>query len=49
MEFCITFINDYSRYGYDYFIQHKYKALEKFKEYIKEVKTQLGRKFEFFY
>ena len=43
MEYFISFIDDFSRFGYVYLIVHKSQALEKFKEYKKEVETQLGR------
>ena len=39
----ITFINDYSRYGYLYLMRYKSKAFEKFKEFRNEVEKQLGR------
>ena len=32
-EYFITFIDDYSRYGYIYFMRRKSEAFEKFKEY----------------
>ena len=31
-EYFITFIDDYSRYGYIYLMRHKSEAFEKFKE-----------------
>ena len=34
----ITFINDFSRYGYLYLMRHKFEAFENFKEFITEVK-----------
>ena len=37
----ITFIYDYSRYGYLYLTRYKYEAFEKFKEFINEVMRQL--------
>ncbi|TYK16841.1 gag/pol protein [Cucumis melo var. makuwa] len=40
-EYFITFTDDYSRYGYVYLMQHKSKALEKFKEYKAEVENAL--------
>ncbi|KAM1500447.1 hypothetical protein ACFX10_023002 [Malus domestica] len=43
MKYFVTFIDDYSRYGYVYFLQHKNEALEKFKEFKAEVENQLGR------
>ena len=41
-EYFITFTNDYSRYGYVYLMHHKYKAFEKFREYMTKVKKKLG-------
>jgi hypothetical protein len=43
IEYFITFIDDYLRYGHIYLIRHKYDTIEKFKEYKLEVKKQLGR------
>src|SRR5215813_2498834 len=42
-EYFITFIDDYSRYGYVYLMQHKSDTFEKFKEYRAEVENQLGK------
>ena len=39
----ITFINDYSQYGYLYLMRYKSEAFEKFKEFKSEVEKQLGR------
>ena len=39
----ITFINDYSRYGYLYLMRYKSEAFERFKEFINEVEKQLRR------
>ena len=33
----ITFIDDYSRYGYLYMMRYKYEAFEKCREFINEV------------
>ena len=33
----ITFINDYSRYGYLYLMRYKSETFERFKEFINEV------------
>ncbi|TYK26813.1 gag/pol protein [Cucumis melo var. makuwa] len=38
-EYFISFIDDYSRYGYLYLIEDKSEALEKFKEYKAEVEN----------
>jgi hypothetical protein len=43
MEYCITFIDDYSKYGYIYLIRNKSEAINKFKEFKLEVEKQLGR------
>ena len=40
----ITFIDDYSRYGYLYLIHQKAQALEVFKIFKAEVENQLGKK-----
>ncbi|KAA0056449.1 gag/pol protein [Cucumis melo var. makuwa] len=42
-EYFITFIEDYSRYGYVYLMQRKFEALEKFKEYKAEVENALSK------
>ena len=39
----ITFIDDYSRYGYLYLMRYKSEAFEKFKEFRNEVEKQLRR------
>ena len=39
----ITFIDDYSRFGYIYLMKYKSEAFEKFKEYRNEVEKQLGK------
>ena len=41
-EYFITFIDDYSIYGYLYLMCHKSKAFEKFREYKAEAKKPLG-------
>jgi len=43
-RYYVTFIDDYSRYGYVYLIKHKSDTFEKFKEFKNEVENQLGRK-----
>ncbi|KAA0067045.1 gag/pol protein [Cucumis melo var. makuwa] len=43
-EYFIAFIDDYSRYGYLYLMEHKSEALETFKEYKAEVKNILSTK-----
>ena len=42
-EYYITFIDDYSRYGFVYLIRHKSEAFEKFKEYRMEAEKRLGK------
>ena len=38
-EYFVTFINNYSRYGYIYLMHHKSEAFDKFKEYKAEVEN----------
>ena len=42
-QYFITFIDDFSRYGYVYLMKHKSKSFEKFKEFKNEVQNQLGK------
>ena len=42
-EYFITFIDDYSRYGYLYLMRHKSEAFDKFKEYKAEVENYRGK------
>ena len=42
-EYFITFIDDYSRYGYIYLMHHKSETFEKFKEFKVEVENQIGK------
>ena len=42
-EYFITFIDDYSRYGYVYLMKKKYEAFDKFKEFKAVSEKQLGR------
>ena len=42
-EYFVTFIDDYSRYGYVYLIQRKSETFGKFKEFLAEVEKQLGK------
>lgn len=42
-EYFISFIDDYSRYGYIYLMVQKSEALDKFKEYKVEVENKLGK------
>ena len=42
-SYFITFIDDFSRYGYMYLMKYKSEAFEKFKEFRQEVEKQLGK------
>ena len=42
-EYFVTFIDDYSRYGYAYLMQRKYETFDKFKEFKAKVEKQLGK------
>lgn len=42
-EYFITFIDDYSRYGYIYLMRRKSECFEKFKEYRVEMEKRLGK------
>ena len=42
-EYFITFMDDYSRYGYVYLMRRKSEAFEKFKKFRVEVENQLGK------
>ncbi|KAL5810596.1 hypothetical protein ACOSQ4_027164 [Xanthoceras sorbifolium] len=42
-EYYVTFIDDYSRYGYVYLMQRKSETFKKFKEFRTEVENQLGK------
>ena len=42
-EYFITFIDDYSKYGYIYLLHHKFEAFEKFKEFWIETEKQLDK------
>ena len=43
-QYFITFINDYSRYDYLYFIHEKSQSLDVFKNFKAKVENQLGKK-----
>lgn len=43
-RYFITFIDDYSRYGYLYLIHEKSQSLDVFKSFKAEVELQLGKK-----
>ena len=42
-EYCITFIEDYSRYDYVYLMHKKSETFGKFKEFMAEAEKQLGK------
>ncbi|GJW17607.1 retrotransposon protein, putative, ty1-copia subclass [Tanacetum coccineum] len=42
-SYFVTFINDFSRYGYVYLLKHKHEVFETFKVFQKEVENQLGK------
>ncbi|GKD42559.1 retrotransposon protein, putative, ty1-copia subclass [Tanacetum coccineum] len=42
-NYFVTFIDDFSRYGYVYLLKHKHKVFETFKVFQKEVENQLGK------
>ena len=43
-QYFISFIDDYSRYGYLYLIHEKSQSLDIFKSYKAEVENQFGKK-----
>ena len=43
-QYFITFIDDFSRYGYIYLLKEKAQSLDVFKNYKAEVKNQLSKK-----
>src|SRR3954468_24967821 len=45
--YVLTFTDDLSRYGYIYFMKHKSKSFEKFKEFQSEVENQRNKKIKF--
>ncbi|GKC67343.1 retrotransposon protein, putative, ty1-copia subclass [Tanacetum coccineum] len=42
-SYFVTFIDDFSRYGYVYLLKHKHEVFETFKVFQKEVENQLGK------
>ena len=44
----LTFIDDYSRYGYMYLLSHCYEALDVFKHFVAKVENQLDRRVKTF-
>ena len=45
--YVLTFTDDLSRYGYIYFMKHKFETFEKFKEFQSEVENQCNKKIKF--
>nr|GEW64567.1 hypothetical protein [Tanacetum cinerariifolium] len=43
VSYFVTFIDDFSRYGYVYLLKHKHEVFETFKVFQKEVENQLGK------
>src|SRR5215216_6277808 len=46
-RYFVTFTDDFSRYGYIYFMKHKSETFEKFKEFQNEVENHRNRKIKF--
>nr|GEZ77723.1 retrotransposon protein, putative, Ty1-copia subclass [Tanacetum cinerariifolium] len=42
-NYFVTFTDDFSCYGYVYFLKHKHEVVETFKVFQKEVENQLGK------
>ena len=42
-EYFVTFIDDYSRYGYVYLVHKKFETFGKFKEFMEEIEKQLSK------
>ncbi|KAL0420217.1 UNVERIFIED_CONTAM: Retrovirus-related Pol polyprotein from transposon RE1 [Sesamum latifolium] len=43
MKYMVTFIDDFSRYVWVYFMNNKFKTLTKFKEFKKSAEAEIGR------
>ena len=43
-RYFLTFVDDFSWYGYIYWMNHKWETFELFIEFQKEVKNELGKK-----
>ena len=43
-EYFITFMDDYSRFGYVYLMHRQFNALDKFIEFKVESENQLGKR-----
>ena len=48
-RYFITFIDDFLKYAYIYLLKNKSDAFEKFKEFLREVENQFGRKIKKIY
>ena len=46
-HYFLTFIDDFSRYGYIYLMKHMYETFEKFKEFQSEVENHRNKKIKF--
>jgi hypothetical protein len=46
-QYFITFIDDFSKYGYIYLMRHKFESFEKFKKFHNEVQNQLDKTIKF--
>ncbi|GKA73526.1 retrotransposon protein, putative, ty1-copia subclass [Tanacetum coccineum] len=42
-SYFVTFVDEFSRYGYVYLLKHKHEVFETFKVFQKEVENQLGK------
>ena len=47
-SYFLTFIDDYTRYGYVYLISHRYEALDCFRRFVAEVENQQERSLKTF-
>ena len=47
-RYFIIFVDDFSKYAYVYLLKNKSEAFEKFKEFLREVENQFGRKIKRF-
>ena len=48
-EYFVTFIDDYSRYGYIYLLHRKFEAFKKFKKFLTEAEKQLDKNIKLFW
>src|SRR5262249_21073545 len=47
-QYFITFTDDFSRYGYVFFMKDKYESFEMFKAFIMKYKTNLAKQSKYF-